>query len=88
MLPVPDQMESVIDELKRLNTNLQNLRQDNLGLRGELKTLNEQMRVLEIVAKRLGIFNQIMLQVRKSAGNAGMIQMLMETFVRSVKSMA
>lgn len=80
-----DTIREFVDELHRLNRNLEMSNQNSLRTSGELKTLNEQMRVLGVVAKRLGIFNQIMLQVRKSAGNAGMIHTIMEGFVRMVQ---
>jgi len=77
-----DTIREFVDELHRLNRNLEMANQNSLRTSGELKALNEQMRVLGVVAKRLGIFNQIMLQVRKSAGNAGMIHTIMEGFVK------
>jgi hypothetical protein len=80
-----DTIREFVDELHRLNRNLEMANQNSLRTSGELKTLNEQMRVLGVVAKRLGTFNQIMLQVRKSAGNAGMIHMIMEGFVKMVQ---
>lgn len=80
-----DALREFIDELHRLNRNLEMANENSLRTSGELKTLNEQMRVLGVVAKRLGIFNQIMLQVRKSAGNAGMIHTIFEGFAQMVK---
>jgi hypothetical protein len=80
-----DTLREFVDELHRLNRNLEMSNQNSLRTSGELKTLNEQMRVLGVVAKRLGIFNQILLQCRKSAGQAGMLQMIMDGFVKMAR---
>lgn len=81
-----ESFETFSEEVRRLNHNLEVAHQDSLRTSGELRSLNEHMRVLGVVSKRLGIFNQIMLQVRKSAGNAGMIHSIFEGFIKMAQS--
>lgn len=71
------------EQLRRLNHNMEAAHNDSLRMSGEIRTLNEQMRMLGLVAKRLGVFNGIMLQVRKAQGASGMIAHLLRTFAEA-----
>lgn len=85
-LPAASPLDAVA-ELRRLNENLERLaasRSTFEALEEQLRTLNGRLvdlgkgfRSLPSVRKELHILNQILLQVKRGSGNAGMIQTLL-----------
>jgi len=87
-----DAMKRLLEELGRLNGNLETMHQDA----GELRTLNENIRLLMsrmkdvsekfrgmgALVKQIALLNQIMLSTRKAAGTSGMIQSIISGIVR------
>lgn len=76
----------VIEELKRLNDNLETLHgdaakidglgKDIRGLTSLLKSMEGKFKSFPALARQIHILNQIMLQSKRAAGTAGMLQML------------
>lgn len=79
----------VLEEIQRLNTNLENLHRDAQDVKeigqqirpmiATLKDLREKFKAFPMLAKQLYILNQIMLQVKKSSGTVSMLQTLLQS---------
>jgi Skp family chaperone for outer membrane proteins len=88
----PEQVKKILEEIERLNGNLENLhrdageiqgmRSDIRALVGALKDNYEKLKALPAVAKHLSIFNQILLQTRKAAGVTGMFSSMLDALSR------
>ncbi len=84
-----------IKELQRLNDNLEKLHDDTAkidglgkdirGLTSLLKSMEGKFKAFPALARQIHILNQIMLQSKKAAGTAGMLQMLFGGLFKAAK---
>ena len=91
----PEQFKKALEEIERLNANLENLHKDAgemQGMRSDLRALIgtmkdnvERLKALPLVAKHLAIFNQILLQTKKTAGTVGVVQTLIEGVIKATR---
>lgn len=78
----PDDLAVKIDEMNR---HLRELSPVMEGIRGELKTLNHNLKYMRGLTKQMYIFNQILTSVSKVSGGVGVVQSLIGSMVQFVK---
>ena len=69
--------EEVLEELKRLNDNLEKLHDDATTFRpviADIRELRKKVGNVGVAARQLATLNQILLQTKKKAGYSGLIQ--------------
>lgn len=77
--------EILLVELRTLNDNLREFSQTSRTLQGEIKTLNERLKVMRPLTKQIFILNNILLQTSKVAGMSGVIQSLISGLGRMAR---
>lgn len=81
----------VLEELKKLNANLEGLREDVAVFRPlvvDIRELKAKLGNMGKTAKQLQLLNQILLQTKKSAGTIGMIQALINSLLTAERRRA
>jgi hypothetical protein len=83
----PETVRAALEEARRLNTNLETLHgdlakveamhSDARVLASRLKDVSDRFKGLGALVRQISILNQIMLQTRKVAGTAGMIEKIL-----------
>lgn len=77
-----DEVGKLLDELRKLNANLEASHHDTLSLLSNLKDVKGGVKALYILSKQINVLNQIMLSVSKRAGTSGMIQNLLSGIIK------
>jgi hypothetical protein len=72
----------LLEELRKLNANLEVSHRDTLSLLSGLKDMRVGVKGIYILSKQINVLNQIMLSVSKRAGTSGMVQNLLEGIVK------
>lgn len=78
----PEQLSRLLEELRKLNSNLEASHRDTLSLLSDLKDVKGGVKALYILSKQINVLNQIMLSVSKRAGTSGMIQNLLAGIIK------
>ena len=78
----PEEFGKLIEELQRLNRNLEEGRRDTQVLLSRLKDVKGGVKAVYALAKQINIFNQIMLQVSKRAGHSAMFKGLLDSLMQ------
>ncbi|MGI0148182.1 MAG: hypothetical protein ACREDF_01440 [Thermoplasmata archaeon] len=92
----PDTVKRALEEIERLNVNLENLHRDagdvkEIGqdirtLISVVKDMKDRVKAIPVVARQLAIFNQILLQTKHMAGTSGMIQSIIDGILNVARS--
>jgi hypothetical protein len=77
-----DDVARLLEELRKLNANLETSHRDTLSLLSGLKDMKVGVKGIYILSKQINVLNQIMLSVSKRAGTSGMVQNLLEGIVK------
>jgi DNA anti-recombination protein RmuC len=73
----PERMEKLLEEL---NKNLTELGGDLRRVGSQLRELNENAKGMKSAARQLKILNAILLQVKRTEGNIGLVKSLFTAF--------
>lgn len=77
-----DELSRLLDELRKLNANLEASHRDTLSLMSDLKNVKGGVKALYVLSRQINVLNQIMLSVSKRAGTSGMIQNLLAGIIK------
>lgn len=74
----PEDVIRLIAELQELNRTLKDVKSSTHVLCGNLKDMARHTKAVLALGKQVSVLNQILLQVGKSAGTAGMISSILQ----------
>jgi hypothetical protein len=72
-------------KMDEMNRHLRDLSPVMEGIRGELKTLNHNLKYMRGLTKQMYIFNQILTSVGKVSGGVGVVQALVTSMAKFIQ---
>jgi hypothetical protein len=77
----PDVIFKLLTQFEKLNANLENSRAAMLTLTSQLKDAAGNAKAMYAAAKQINILNQILMQIGRKAGMAGMLENILRAVV-------